>query len=94
MVDPDFSPQTISVSITDACKLIGAGRSIVYELIGKQHIHAVKLGRRTLIPVASLQAYIAGLPTAKIKAVSSGKNRRVPHDQKEKPRRCGSARGF
>ena len=73
MVDPDFSPQTISVSITDACKLIGAGRSILYELIGKRHVRAVKLGRRTLIPVASLHAYIAGLPPAKIKAVPSDK---------------------
>jgi excisionase family DNA binding protein len=60
-------PGPIAISIADACNYIGCGRSLLYELIGNKQISAVKLGRRTLVPVASLNAYLAILPLAQIK---------------------------
>jgi excisionase family DNA binding protein len=67
--------QAISVSVPDACRLIGASRSVVYELLGQRKIVGVKLGRRTLISVPSLRAYIAGLPPASIKPPPEKKRR-------------------
>jgi excisionase family DNA binding protein len=68
-----IDPQLIAISIADACRSIGCGRSLLYELIGNKQISAVKLGRRTLIPVASLHAYVASLPSAQVKPKPLGK---------------------
>ena len=48
----------ITVRIADATKILGVGRSKVYELIGAGEIETVKLGTATLIIVASLHALI------------------------------------
>jgi excisionase family DNA binding protein len=45
-----------------ACRYGGFGRSKGYELIREHQITAVKLGRRTLVDVASLDAFLAALP--------------------------------
>jgi|GEM_PF-3360309 excisionase family DNA binding protein len=66
-------PEPIAISIADACSYIGCGRSLLYELIGNKQISAVKLGRRTLVPVASLHAYVASLPSAQVKPKPFGK---------------------
>ena len=66
--------EPIAISIADACTYIGCGRSLLYELIGNQQIRAVKLGRRTLVSVASLHAYVASLPSAQIKPKTIGKS--------------------
>jgi excisionase family DNA binding protein len=48
----------LAVSIPEACRLIGVGKSLAYELIRSGQIATVKLGRRRLIPMASLQAFV------------------------------------
>jgi excisionase family DNA binding protein len=68
-----FRPEPIAFSIADACNYIGCGRSLLYELIGNKQISAVKLGRRTLLLVTSLNAYLASLPSAQIKPKAPGK---------------------
>lgn len=45
-----------------ACRYGGFGRSKGYELIREHLITAVKLGRRTLVDVASMDAFLATLP--------------------------------
>ncbi len=61
------SADAISVSILEASRMIGVSRSAMYELLGQRKIVGLKLGRRTLISVPSLRAYIASLPAAEIK---------------------------
>nr|WP_139139185.1 helix-turn-helix domain-containing protein [Sphingobium phenoxybenzoativorans] len=51
-----FEP--ITVRIPDACRIIGIGRSKLYELIAEGQVDVIKLGAVTLIPVASLKALI------------------------------------
>lgn len=46
----------ILVTIPEACRLIGIGRTRLYELIREQRIEGVKIGKRTLIRYASLEA--------------------------------------
>lgn len=53
---PPFAP--ITVRIPDACRMIGFGRSKLYELIADGQVEVIKLGTVTLIPVASLKVLI------------------------------------
>jgi excisionase family DNA binding protein len=48
----------ITVRIPEAIRLTGIGRSKLYELIASRDVEVVKIGRCTLIPVASLHALI------------------------------------
>lgn len=56
--------EPISVDILDACRLTGVGRSKMYELMDAGAVRSVKVGRRRLIPVASLREWLAGLEAA------------------------------
>ncbi|WP_033927063.1 helix-turn-helix domain-containing protein [Sphingomonas sp. 35-24ZXX] len=53
----------LAVTLPDAVKLTGMSRSRLYELLQQNKIKAHKAGRRTLIPFAELEAYLASLPT-------------------------------
>ncbi|AMB86675.1 DNA-binding protein [Pseudomonas agarici] len=48
----------LSVSVEDAAKIVGYSRSGVYELIASGDLKAFKLGRRRLILMAELKAWI------------------------------------
>ena len=56
----------ILVSIPDAARILGVGRSTVYELMARGDLDAVKLGARTLIVVTSIYNKAAALPRAAI----------------------------
>ena len=60
--------EAIAYTLNDAAKACGLGRTTLYEAIGRGELTAVKAGGRTLIPAHSLRAFIAGLPTADIRA--------------------------
>lgn len=48
----------LSVSVEDAARIVGYSRSGVYELIGSGDLKAFKLGRRRLILMTELKAWI------------------------------------
>lgn len=48
----------LSISVEEAARVIGYSRSGVYELIAKGEIKAFKLGRRRLILMSELKAFI------------------------------------
>lgn len=48
------------VSIPDAAKALGLGRSKVYELIGQGRLETVTIGRRRLVRVSSLRTLAMG----------------------------------
>lgn len=54
----DPSPTPITVRIKDACRMTGIGRSKLYLLIAEGGIETIKVGSMTLIPVASLEAFL------------------------------------
>jgi len=56
-------PESIAVTIPKAVELSGLSRSAIYEALKSKALIAKKAGRRTLIPVAELKAYLASLPT-------------------------------
>lgn len=50
--------EPLNVSIPEAARLIGCGRSKLYEIISTNGLPVIKLGRRSLIPVAALRAFV------------------------------------
>lgn len=53
--------QSELLTITDFCKAANVGRTRAYQLINQGRIKALKLGRKTLIPRAAFEEFIAGL---------------------------------
>lgn len=51
--------ERIAVSLNEAGKAIGIGRTKIYELIKEGRLTTFKLGRRTLIKVESIRSLIA-----------------------------------
>jgi len=52
------STEPLAVRVPEACRMIGIGRSKLYELIAEGTIKAVKIGSVTVIPIAQLKALI------------------------------------
>lgn len=57
----DYPMTTLLLSIPEVSKLIGIGRTKVYELIDEGSLDAVRIGARRLITAASVQAFVASL---------------------------------
>jgi len=45
----------------EAARVIGVGRTTFYGLMHDGQVQAVKIGRRTLVPIAELERYVASL---------------------------------
>jgi excisionase family DNA binding protein len=52
--------ENITVSINDAAKALGVGRSKIYQLIRSGDLNFVKIGRRSLITVTSIRELVDG----------------------------------
>lgn len=52
----------ITITIPEAVKLSGSSRSVLYEAMRRGDLPALKMGRRTLIRFADLEAFLASLP--------------------------------
>lgn len=55
----EASTKPITVRIKDACRMTDIGRSKLYLLIAEGAIETIKVGSMTLIPVASLEAFLS-----------------------------------
>jgi hypothetical protein len=53
--------------IPDACRWSGCTRTRLYQLAGTGDVIFRKMGKATLVDVASLSKYLSGLPVATIK---------------------------
>lgn len=52
------SPEPLAYSVADACRVSSIGKTNLYKLIKKGQLEVRKVGKRTLIPAASLRALI------------------------------------
>ncbi len=57
---PQLRP--IYATVDDFCKLSGIGRTTLYAALRDGHVHAKKVGTRTLINIGSGLAWIEGKP--------------------------------
>jgi len=60
--NPGNSQEPLAVSILEGCRIIGVKRSSIYREIAAGRIRALKAGKRTLLPMESLRAWLAALP--------------------------------
>ncbi len=56
------------LSVIEAARLAGVGRSTIYEELASGRLQARKLGRRTVILDADLRQWLASLPVMKSSA--------------------------
>lgn len=67
-VADDLNPpqaEVLAVTIADAGRVTGLGRTSIYEAINGGDLDAVKSGGRTLVLMASIRRYLASLPRLK-----------------------------
>jgi len=64
LMNTTHDPPTISltVSVTEAARLLGIGRTLAYDLVTRGDLPAVRLGRRVLIPRHAIDTLLAGAP--------------------------------
>ena len=56
----NFNLEPLAYSINEACRVSSLGRTRLYQLIAEGRLEVRKIGKRTLIPAASLRALIEG----------------------------------
>jgi excisionase family DNA binding protein len=56
------------LSVSEACRVSGIGRTKIYEAISDGSLKARKLGKRTLVLRGDLQAFLDNLPVVKADA--------------------------
>jgi excisionase family DNA binding protein len=59
-MQPQDTSQKLAYSIKEACAATSIGRTALYSLIGDGTIETRKIGKRRLIPAASLQRLVNG----------------------------------
>lgn len=52
--------EPIATSINDTAKALGLGRTSIYLLIREGRLETIKLGRRTLVRIASIRRLLDG----------------------------------
>jgi excisionase family DNA binding protein len=51
--------EALAVSINEAAKALGLGRTTIYAMIADGRLEAIKLGRRRLVAVESIRRLVA-----------------------------------
>lgn len=60
---PEANTTPLAVSIEEAARRTGVGRGYLYQQISKGKLRARKAGRRTIIALSDLAAWLEQLPT-------------------------------
>ncbi len=56
------TPHPLTLTVEQAAKVLGIGRSTAYELVHTGAIPSLRLGRRIVVPTATLAASLGVLP--------------------------------
>lgn len=65
-MSPPRYPEPVTATIPRAAELFGWSRTTFYRLAAAGRIRMIKVGARTLVDCASVRAFLATLPEAKI----------------------------
>lgn len=60
MIITQSQTEPLAYSVHEACRVSSLGRTRLYQLIAEGRLEARKIGKRTLIPAASLRRLISG----------------------------------
>lgn len=56
----DEAPERLTVTVREAAKMLGVGRTLAYDLVARGDIPTIKLGDRVLIARATVEAIVRG----------------------------------
>lgn len=59
----DDSPAPLAVSVAEAAQLLSVHRNTIYAMAKRGDFRMLRLGGRTVIPFAELEAYVARAPS-------------------------------
>jgi excisionase family DNA binding protein len=59
MLKRSEAPERLAVSVEDAANMAGIGRTTLYAALGVGSLRSLKIGKRRLIAVDALKAWIA-----------------------------------
>jgi excisionase family DNA binding protein len=68
----DVEVPRAALRVREACVTLSISRSKLYEEVAAGRLRALKAGSRTLIPVASIDAWLNSLPDVKSALVQHG----------------------
>lgn len=57
-VNVDLKVEPLAVSVTNASRLLGIGKTVTYELIKRGKLNTVYIGRRNMVRMSSLRQLI------------------------------------
>jgi len=69
---------SLLVSVEEAARLLGLGRSATYELLASGELPRVKVGRRTLVPVRALSDWVERASLASAVATEAPQTPQIP----------------
>ena len=58
---PRAQTEPIATSVEEFARRYGLGRTKAFDLIRRRELQAVKVGRRTLVPIVAAEAWFASL---------------------------------
>ena len=61
---PGGTPARLLLSPAEAAWALGVGRTTMYRLLAEGAVASVRVGSLRRVPLAALEAYVAGLPTS------------------------------
>ncbi len=88
---PDGGPPSLLVHVPVAARMLGIGRTKVYELVSAGELELVHIGCRALVPVDSVQSFSDQLRSRSAEASTSDpvdegvRFRAVPWDDSQPP---------
>jgi len=56
---PEMATGRLAMSVEEAAEMLGISRGLAYELVHREELPALRLGRRLVVPVAALEAMVA-----------------------------------
>lgn len=61
-----MSDSKLAYTVDESCSTLSIGRTYLFDLIRRGEISSVKIGRRRVVPAASLEAYLARLVSEQV----------------------------
>lgn len=61
-MEADSSPRRLTLTVAEAAKVLGIGRSSAYEAVKLGQLPSIRIGRRLLVPIAALERMLQSTP--------------------------------
>lgn len=65
-VEKRVSVEPLLLSVVDAARVLGVGRTKLYELIAAGDIEVVRIGRAVRVPIAALREFVDHCRTSRV----------------------------